>query len=394
MGSVSIPVQVTGAAAQDPTATLAQLGTDLSALSATKLSGLTLQEDSGAKTPTFSFFCDAGAAEGIARRLQVRGSLENHLIQEAGISPVDETYDATGPDTDAPAGSDAECDVLIVTALADTELEWVRKALSTFNPVSGWHKVDYPGTLHPERIKLRAADHTTLNIVAASPDAMGMSAMAIHTTRLALHFKPSFMFLCGIAAADRESGLKLGNVVAFRDTYDHDLGKYETDDQGQRVFKRDGKVIECHSSAASVLNELVAEASNVRFKDLLKERRTVYEERTTETTNPSPATFKISAEQASCVNYVVNHADVLEEVTTRAGRKVTVLEMEAGGFYRACRELNRPGLVVKGISDFAVDKGRFKARGFAAFASAIAVGHQLTTGSPLPSNANAGGQHA
>ena len=306
-------------------------------------------------------------------RVGTVGTPERMLVLEAGLGLEE---GETRP-TPAPAGG---VDVAILTALQKVEFYWVKRTIELLHPGVKWVRAPSPYRRICEICELPVGD-AAVRCVVSSAGSMGMSAMATLATRVGVEFSPSFMFLCGISAAIPGKGFDLGDVAVFESAVDHDLGKLTTDeDTGEPRFLWNNEQLMPYGNANTILEDFCHENTTAMARGAVREYLSQFLEVASEKPNWE---LKMDRAHASTVNFVVDNKGVLDTVIDRDGRFVGVLEMEAAGFYRACKELGIPGLVVKGISDMARNKSSDNLRSFAAYASAMTVATYLSSGSEL-----------
>jgi len=176
---------------------------------------------------------------------------------------------------------------------------------------------------------------TTVKILTYTPNKMGMpfNAAAIMNI-IALH-EPVYTFMIGTCACIAKDH-KLGDILIPDRVFSYESGKFE-----KGVFKPD-------YLAHSTGEELRKQAE--LLKSIIGSR----------------LSFNITTDEDFCSGgAVVDDIELSKEIITRCGRKLSGLDMEA--YSIACINTvlkgNKELLVIKGISDFAKDKGEAEKSG-------------------------------
>jgi nucleoside phosphorylase len=178
-------------------------------------------------------------------------------------------------------------------------------------------------------------DKTSIDVLTFTPNQMGMPINAADVMNIHSVYKPVYTLFIGTCASLTESERQLGDVLIPNRVYSWESGKY-----------KDGK-FQPDFASYQTGNYLRKEAEHLR-KQL---------------TNLG---FQVITDEDMCSgSAVVDDKQKRDEVVERSSRKATGLDMEA--FAAGCinHVLSEPHelLVIKAISDFAVDKGETEKKG-------------------------------
>ncbi len=323
-----------------------------------------LLSDGDSDTPTLRLPDEA--MEKFTAELDYHGSPARIALELQGVDLPDAQF-RRGYCLPEKSAISTKYDVAIITALQDTEYEQMKNVAAKYGcPQGGWEPVptSASSSFHFEATTLDVHGQP-FRILGATANAMGMTQMAVLTMRTVQDYQPSLVILIGIAAALDPATFNLGDVVLFETTEDWDLGKHTRDEDGKPVFERQQDSIGPHGNAVARMIQSIP--GDTKILGDMRERAMVFRG---DDASDHIKELKIQGVRSSCVNYVVDDAEKVKKIRAASGRYVEVLEMEAGGFYKAMKELEMPGLVIKGISDYAAKKDSSSDRKLAAFNAA------------------------
>lgn len=252
-----------------------------------------------------------------------------------------------------------QCDLAIVAALQDPELDAVLKGLPwSWQPleIASDPTLYYRGTYFFE-------GQERIAYAARAPN-MGMPSASILAAKLVFHFKPRCLAMPGICAGDAAE-VQLGDIIVANPTWDYGAGKHDELD-GTKRFTPAAFQMPLSARVRGLAERL---ASNVA--DLEGIRTSYY--------SPPPSVLRLHSGPMGSGAAVLGDEDKFKEVQSYH-RKTIAIDMEAYGVMLAAYELPAPtpeGLVIKGVSDFANREKNSqeaqRARPYAAHASAQAL---------------------
>jgi len=248
-------------------------------------------------------------------------------------------------------------DAVIICALPDPELSKV-KAVAGLE----WSEVEH-SKLDPQtyfQTGYTTAKGTSLRVVAASPNQMGMAGSAVLTTKMIIRFRPRLVAMVGIAAGVKKGDERnFGDVLAAEHTFDYGSGKVEHRG-GTLEFHPDPKPLEVDTRLLQ------------RLRQWESNKRDVLDAICRSWIGAPPHTrLGLHVGPMGTGARVVNAEEPVTEIMEH-WRKLLGLEMEAYAVHRACKETIEPApkfLCLKSISDFAHNQGD-SWREYAAFTAA------------------------
>jgi nucleoside phosphorylase len=245
--------------------------------------------------------------------------------------------------TTADAGA-FQSDIGIVCALEHPELAAVIKSLGG---EAAWQEVGDPRNAHVYReTTMQTAAETALRVVAVTASTMGLTAAAIATTHLVLHFRPRLVAMIGIAAGTHSGGKQFGDVLVADPSVDYNSGKVVMEN-GIREFQPDPYPI----------------GLNTRLRAVLQKYRSSSHPLFAEIRSRWPGTIPIQSNRLhvgplGAADQVIDDPTRVIEIQ-RNWRKLIGVEMETYGVYRAVYESPEPKPRVvsfKAVCDFAAEK--------------------------------------
>jgi len=215
--------------------------------------------------------------------------------------------------------------VLVITALPE-ELEAVLNLKA--NGRADWKQAQTSDKYFYFETDFAAENGNSFRILASAQPCPGMTHASGHTTRM-LRYAPDLAFMTGFCAGNEEKGIKLGDAVVSTMAFHYESGK-----QTGSEFKPD---MACANVDAWVLQWLgdfhATQKGIVRFdeKDL-----------------------KMWVGAFATGSAVIAKLDSFRDLEKRQ-RSVLALDMEAFAFLQSVEGNNRniPGIVIKGVCDFA-----------------------------------------
>lgn len=253
------------------------------------------------------------------------------------------------------AATDENFDVVIMTALYDTEFVAFKKQFDGFTERTSVDKTQY--------LQGKVGEKTVL---IATDDTMGMAASTALTTKMLTKFKPQYIFMGGIAAGVKSDEREFGDILVARNTWNYESGKYQFKKKlKQIVFEPNPEQVEIEPSLIPLVNsvrsdlvllKLIHDEFTVSGKDLKPGR-------------PPYVNFGPMASGSA----VVAHIDKIEDIRI-VNRKLIGIDMETFGVYYGCRSFEfkhrTKFLSLKSISDFADKRKNDYYRNYAGYTSA------------------------
>jgi nucleoside phosphorylase len=246
-------------------------------------------------------------------------------------------------------------DVVIITALHDTEFVAFKKHYSGFTEWDSDDKTQY--------LQGKIAEKTVL---IATDDTMGMAASTALTTKMLTKFKPQHIFMGGIAAGVKSDEREFGDILVARITWNYESGKYQFKKKlKQIVFDPNPEQVEIDASLVPLVNSVKSDEA------LLKSIHDDYTvgDKDIKPDRPPSVNFGPMASGSA----VVAHIDKIEDIKI-VNRKLIGIDMETFGVYYGCKAFESVHktkfLSVKSISDFADKRKNDHYRNYAGYTSA------------------------
>lgn len=225
-----------------------------------------------------------------------------------------------------------EADVAVIAALRNPEFSELVSALGGGVQVS----LDETQEIWL-KCRLKRADGTDLNVLAASADEMGMTAMASLITKICISCRPKRVILVGIMAGNPER-VGLSDLIVIESTWNFQVGKLT-----ENGFQPDVKSLACSYSLANGIMNAIDEKFFLDFW-------------ASWSSHDRPQQIaKIHKGDVACSPFVVADGKTFSNLEKEQKRKVLGLEMEAFGLYDAVRRLGTLApevLCVKSVCDF------------------------------------------
>ncbi|MCA6116907.1 response regulator [Bradyrhizobium sp. WSM 1738] len=254
-------------------------------------------------------------------------------------------------------GDEFLCDIGVVTALGDPELDavlalkWDWKGDSDESDATRYHlgEASFKG-------KRRT-------IVAAKAPGMGMAQAAILSTKLILRYRPRCIVMCGICAGVKSADVSIGDVLVANPSWDYGSGK-RLIKAGVRTFEPAPQPYSL-STRVRGLVELLQDRS-----DLLNDLRNEFPGRKPD------SVVRVRIGPVASGAAVLADERVIETLRSQQNRKLLGIDMESYGVMAAGSEASAPrpeALIIKGVSDFADSSKNDDFRHYAAHNSAGAL---------------------
>ncbi|MEA4917271.1 5'-methylthioadenosine/S-adenosylhomocysteine nucleosidase [Proteiniphilum sp.] len=247
-------------------------------------------------------------------------------------------------------------DIVIITALHDTEFEALKKMPIILNrfPVADDSTNYWNGKIGNKSILL------------ATDDKMGIAAAASLSTKIISKFSPSYLIMAGIAAGVKDKEKNYGDILVARFTWNYESGKYKYNIKTKTTtFEPNPEQIELDDSIVHIINEIKTD------KTLLQ---TIHHGFTVTNNDLKPdANLKVFMGPFASGSAVLADKKKIDSIR-RNNRKLIGIDMETFGVFYAAKSFSNNGktkaISIKSISDFADQKKSDKFRNYAAYTSA------------------------
>jgi nucleoside phosphorylase len=228
-------------------------------------------------------------------------------------------------------------DIAIITALAKTEFESVLKLPCDWIPLKNEDDctVYYSGTI-------KTSNGNELSIIASSAISMGLSAASALTMKVCLKFKPSVIFMTGIAAGVKGK-VNLGDILIANPSWDWGSGKLTVKDKKPHFLSSPRQ--------ESLLPATAAKLTQICIKRTYLDE--IYSEWPADKRPPSPLSIHMGPVASGSL--VLENELILDMIKSQH-RETIGVEMEAYGVFLAA-SLSRVSppevIVIKSVCDFA-----------------------------------------
>jgi nucleoside phosphorylase len=244
-------------------------------------------------------------------------------------------------------------DVAVIAALRNPEFS------ELVNALGGGQQVNLRET-HETWLKcqLQRSDGSSVKVLAASVDEMGMTAMASLATRLCISCRPKRLILVGIMAGNSER-VNLSDLVIVEHTWNFQVGKLT-----ESGFRPDVCSLPCSFRLSNGVSTAVNEQFVLKFWSSWRSH------------DRPPTLATVRKGDVACSPFVVADGKTFERLEEGQKRKVLGLEMEAFGLYDATRRLGELApevLCLKSVCDFGDGAKNDKYQTYCAALSAAAA---------------------
>lgn len=248
-----------------------------------------------------------------------------------------------------------DIDVMVLTALADVELEAVLRL------PWGFVEETVPNdTLHIHRGIIRGSGREMSAVACACPE-MGNPSSAFTVVRLLKAFRPRMLFLGGIAGGIDAA---IGDIAVAECALHYESGKWKEGASGEAVFLPHPR----YRSGSDYLLEMVRSFKNNKKVEVMG----------------LPAKWHVAPPKSPEVRIgpfasgaaVIENGEIVDELLRFRDRKLVAIEMESYGFYLAASHVaseRTKFLAIKGICDNAVPPKHDGYQAYAAFLSATFI---------------------
>ncbi|VTP87333.1 5'-methylthioadenosine/S-adenosylhomocysteine nucleosidase family protein [Sphingobacterium daejeonense] len=248
-----------------------------------------------------------------------------------------------------------QADVVIITALHDTEFEAFVELLPSFTDMES---VD---TTHYIRGNIDGR-----KVIVATDDKMGMAAATALTLKMLTLFRPNYIIMGGIAAGVKSEERNFGDVLVARHTFNYESGKYQFKRKlKQTVFEPNPEPIELDGTFTSVINRLKVDKARMA---------TIHKVFNATRNNKKPEdVFAVHFGPIASGSAVLADDKKVEDIKAHS-RKLIGIDMETFGVYYGCQSFRSvhqcKAISIKSISDFADKMKNDGYRNYAAHTSA------------------------
>jgi nucleoside phosphorylase/CheY-like chemotaxis protein len=197
------------------------------------------------------------------------------------------------------------------------------------------------------------------SVVACSTNKMGMHAAATISTMMIAKFEIKELFMVGICAGIRESGVNFGDVIVADGTLDYGFGKLKENSSKETIFEPAPQQILTKQGILSKIQNFNRDAKTLAV---------IYAEyKSGNKPNNQPSVVVGTVASGS---YVVQSPTFLAGIVSR-DRKLKGVDMEGYGVYMACHFFDQTSsLFIKSVSDFGDEKKDDNYQDYAAYTSA------------------------
>ena len=250
-------------------------------------------------------------------------------------------------------------DIVIITALHDTEFEALKKM-----PIP-----QEPALFKNDSTNYRKCKIGNRSILFATDDKMGMAASAALTAKIVAKFSPLYIIMAGVAAGVKDKEKNYGDILVARTTWNYESGKYKFNQKnGVTTFEPNPEQVELENSIVHLINELKSD------RKLLSEIKESFKP------NPSDkqpdANLKLFLGPMASGSAVVADEKKVASIR-RKNRKLIGIDMETFGVYYSAKSYSTDNktkaISIKSISDFADQIKSDHYRNFAAHTSALFI---------------------
>lgn len=261
-------------------------------------------------------------------------------------------------------------DVAILTVIAP-ELDAARAALG-LDPDKSRRKDKFSGTVFLEGSVFSNRSKRDVRVVLACVGGAGNPASSAAASELVLRYQPKVVLLMGIAAGVRDK-TKIGDVILSERVVAYEPAALVQEQDGSHIVQPRHEIDRAPHTIQQDVMHYEADVRRIemkfhRFGGVFPKAPHGYEN-DWERHVASGIRVQKGITLASGEKLLRDPAKLVELRRDLHG-KIEVAEMEAAGLVEACRRLEIPWLVIRGISDFGDE---FKHDGFHEFASKAAA---------------------
>lgn len=197
------------------------------------------------------------------------------------------------------------------------------------------------------------------SVVACSMNKMGMHAAATISTMMIAKFEIKELFMVGICAGIKESGVQFGDVIVADGTLDYGFGKLKENANKESIFE---------PAPQQILSKQGIMSKIQNFNRDPKTLAVIHAEFNNGNKPTNPPTVVVGTVASG--SYVVQSPTFLAGIVSR-DRKLKGIDMEGYGVYMACHFFDQTSaLFIKSVSDFGDEKKDDNYQNYAAYTSA------------------------
>jgi len=197
------------------------------------------------------------------------------------------------------------------------------------------------------------------SIVTCSMNKMGMHAAATISTMMIAKFEIKELFMVGICAGIKDSGVNFGDVIVADGTLDYGFGKLKENASKETVFEPAPQQILTKQGVLSKIQNFNRDAKTLAV---------IYAE--FKSGNKPENLPSVVVGTVASGSYVVQSPTFLADIVSR-DRKLKGVDMEGYGVYMACHFFDQTSsLFIKSVSDFGDEKKNDQYQDYAAYTSA------------------------
>lgn len=242
-------------------------------------------------------------------------------------------------------------DVAIITAL--------NKEFEELKNICKWEEYPVPNDpLVYYKLTLNTKNSNNIKIIACCINDMGMQATSAVTSKVISTFSPKYIFMTGICAGLKSSGVNIGGIIVAKQVWDYESGKIIDNVNGDFTFKPDMK---CLTTDQGIITRLTEFSNN----------KTILSNIYNDFKGNKPNThLDVKFDSVGSGPYLLSSKNYLKRLLEN-DRKLIGIDMEGFGMYKAAQfHQGTIPIFVKAVSDFGDTKKEDSYQSFASYASA------------------------
>lgn len=208
------------------------------------------------------------------------------------------------------------------------------------------------------RFTLNTRNSNNIKIVCCCINDMGMQAASAVTSKIIARFSPSLLFMTGICAGLKSTGVDVGSIIVAKQVWDYESGKIIDSDSGSFTFRPDMKCIPTDQGMITRLTEFAN-------KKLILS--TIYNDFKGKKPNTQ---LNVKFDSVGSGPYLLTSKNYLTKLIDN-DRKLIGIDMEGYGIYKAAQfHTGTKPVFIKAVSDFGDGEKSDDYQDYAAFVSA------------------------
>lgn len=241
-------------------------------------------------------------------------------------------------------------DVAIITAL-NSEFEQLLKT-------SNWVRLQKEkDTIVYYTSLINTKNNNIVKVVACCINQMGMQASAVVASKVISIFSPKHLYITGICAGIKETGINLGDIIVANQCWDYESGKVSEDTTGNLIFKPE---IHCIPTDISIISQLTDFSNS---KQYLSNIYNGYQG------NRPNTQLNVKFGPIGSGPYVLSSKQYLKELVSTE-RKLLGIDMEGYGIYKAAQfHFGTIPVFIKAVSDFGDNEKKDDFHSYASYVS-------------------------